>query len=108
MRRWSQRADEAREDYLLIPDQALIIWQGRVASPDAILVAAVLAGAPTTWLWAFPTVVRPEPSVAVNRISRNPQRPRCVPKRRARTRRLRAIWGELGRLLRNLGDRWRA
>lgn len=107
MRRWSQRAYKVSEEYQSIRYQALVIGRGRVSNPDGILVAAVLAGAPTTWLWAFPTIVQPDSSAAAIRVCRKMQGPWRARKRRAPRRRLHAIWRELTRLLRKLGDRWR-
>lgn len=112
-----QQGDESvcgfRVEYRACPSRPLIIGRARAANADAILVTAVLAGAPTSWLWAFPTIVDPDLGAEPDWVSRetqpreDPQRPRRVPKRHATFRRLYAIWRELARLLRKAGDRLR-
>jgi hypothetical protein len=107
MRPDSERSGEVNETSQTIPHPVLVIGPGRAATPDAILVAAVLAGAPTTWLWGFPSAMQSDSHAEANRASCKTQRPRRMPKRRATARRLYAICSELRRLLRKLGDCWR-
>lgn len=95
------------------PSHALVIGRSRAANADAVLVAAVLAGAPTTWLWTSPTVVDVGSTDDANWVTRapllcdEPQRPHRKPYNRNTARRLRAIWRELARMARKFKDRWR-
>lgn len=108
---WQESESACGEGHQLSPASSLGSRAGGTAAADAVLVSAVLTGAPTSWLWTFPAVTDLDASVHARRASReksddDAQWSRRAARWRGPVRRLCAIWQELSRIVRAFEKRW--